>query len=128
MKRTLKVLKIAAVSLALLYLGDYLSVRFQIPNRRELLTSVQIEVYYAVKLKGQKTEFMRADPEMETCVRSLFPQIGYLPCWYVTRHMTKWVEVGQTIVFRRLSAGQSGVPEEIPRTSPANPSAGQTAG
>jgi hypothetical protein len=75
----------------LLYLGDYLSVRFRIPNR-ETLTDVQIEVYYAVGLKGQKTEFMRADPETETCVHSLFPQSGYRPCWYVMRHTTKWID------------------------------------
>jgi hypothetical protein len=93
MSRALKVLKIVAVLLAVAYLGDYLSVRFRIPNR-ELLTTVQIEVYYAVGLKGQKTEYMRADPETVTCVHSLFPQNGCLPCWYVTRHLTKWIEVG----------------------------------
>jgi hypothetical protein len=93
MKSALKVLKIAAASLALLYLSDYLSIRFRIPNR-EPLTTVQIEVYYAIRLKGHKTEYIRADPETDTCVRSLFPQVGCLPCWYVTRHTEKWVDVG----------------------------------
>jgi hypothetical protein len=101
MSRRLNVLKIVAVSLALLYLGDYLSIRFR---KGEPLTSVQIEVYYAVKLKGQKTEFMRADPETETCVHSLFPQIGYRPCWYVTRHMQKWIEIGMRHGTAQLSA------------------------
>jgi hypothetical protein len=99
-RRVVKVLKIVAASLALLYLGDYLSVRFR---HGEVLTSVQIEVYYAIKLKGQKTEFTRADPETETCVRSLFPQMGYRPCWYVTRHLQKWVEIGMR--RSRLAAG-----------------------
>jgi hypothetical protein len=91
MKRALNVLKIVVASLVLLYFGDYLSVRFRIPNR-EPLTDVQIEVFYAVGLKGQKTEFVRGDPETETCVHSMFPQDGYRPCWYVMRHMTKWID------------------------------------
>src|SRR4051794_28378149 len=93
MKAALKVLKLVAVSLALLYLGDYLSLRFRVPSR-EPLESVPIEVYYAIGLKGMKTEYTRADPETETCAHSLFPQEGYRPCWYVMRHTIRWVEIG----------------------------------
>jgi hypothetical protein len=93
MKRLLNSLKIGVGALVLLYVGDYLSVRFRIPNR-EPLTDVSITVYYAVGLKGSKVEYMPGDPETETCVHSLFPQEGYRPCWYVTRHATKWVEIG----------------------------------
>ncbi len=56
--------------------------------------TVQVNVYYAVRLKGKKTEYLRADTETETCANSLFPQIGYLPCWYLNRHRQKWVEIG----------------------------------
>jgi len=93
MRRVLTWLKIAGVSLLLLYLGDYLSLRFRIP-KRDPLETVQIQVYLAIRLKGQKVEYTASDPETETCVHSLFPQQGYLPCWYVTRHNQKWVEVG----------------------------------
>ncbi len=96
MKRFLNGLKVAVAALVLVYLGDYLSVRFHFPSR-DLFTTVQINVYYAVGLKGSKTEYMPADSETETCVHSLFPQAGCRPCWYVTRHTTKWIDVGMLL-------------------------------
>jgi hypothetical protein len=95
MKFALTVLKVVTAAFAILYLGDYLSIRFQFPNHRQTLGTVQIDVYYAVRLKGAKTEYMRADPETETCTYSLLPQIGYRPCWYVARHKQKWIDVGK---------------------------------
>jgi len=81
--------------LILLYAGDYLSVRYGIPKNRDPLGSVDIQVYYAVGLKNSKVEYMRADPETQTCVHSLFPHLGYQPCWYVNRHRRKLIEVGR---------------------------------
>jgi len=86
-------LKVAVLALALLYLGDFLSVRFQIPHR-ELLEPVEVQTFYQVRLKGKKVEYMKADSQTETCVHSLFPQIGYTPCWYLMSHRQKWVEIG----------------------------------
>lgn len=106
-----RALKIVVATLALLYLGDYLSVRYRIPNHREPLTTVQIDVYYAIRLKGHKTEFLRVEPETETCVYSLFPQIGYLPCWYVARHKQKWVEIGQWRKNSKIRNSAPGPPD-----------------
>ena len=88
-------LKIAGLSLFMVYAGDYLSLRYRIPKNRDPLGTVEIEVYYAVGLKNHKVEYMRADPETQTCARSLFPQMGYLPCWYLNRHRRKWIEIGR---------------------------------
>jgi hypothetical protein len=96
-KWVLRVLKILVVVFVLLYAGDYLSLRYQFPHHRETLGTVEVNVYYAVKLKGKKTEFMRADSQEETCTYSLLPQMGYLPCWYVTSHKTKWVNIGEVL-------------------------------
>jgi len=62
--------------------------------RRDALGSMDRQVYYAIGLKNHKTEFERGDVETDTCARSLFPQMGFQPCWYMEKHPTKWVTVG----------------------------------
>ena len=47
---------------------------------------MQINKYYAVPQKNGKTEFEPGEPETQTCVNSIFPHLGYSPCWYVKRH------------------------------------------
>jgi hypothetical protein len=81
-KRTLAALVLA---LAVLYAGDDFSVRFHIPSGRNPFGTVQIKRYYAIPQKNHKTEFYLGDPETQTCVHSLFPHLGYNPCWYVER-------------------------------------------
>ena len=93
-------------SLILLYGGDYVSLRCGIP-RRDPLSTVQIRVDYAVGLKNHKVEYMRADPETQTCAHSLFPQLGYPPCWYVNRHRRKVIEVDRLEMPGSTRAGES---------------------
>lgn len=85
----------AIFALCALYLGDCLSARFRIPHNRNPFGSVQVERYYAVRLKDNKIEYMRADPETDTCVYSIFPQLGYTPCWYLNRHKRKQIDIGR---------------------------------
>lgn len=40
----------------------------------------------AVPLKGNKTEYDFEASEQVFCSRSLFPQGGNTPCWYLRRH------------------------------------------
>lgn len=40
----------------------------------------------AVPLKGNKTEYDFEASEQVVCSRSLFPQGGHTPCWYLRRH------------------------------------------
>jgi hypothetical protein len=77
---------------ALLYVGDYASVRFRIPRSRNPYEVVQVRPYYAVRQKDGKPEFYFLDPENQVCVHSLFPHLGYNPCWYVSRHTQKRVD------------------------------------
>jgi hypothetical protein len=82
----------AAMSLVILYAGDYLSVRFRIPNR-EPLGTVKIQRYYAVRQKDRKVEYYFLDPENQQCVHSLLPHFGCNPCWYVSRHAKKEIDM-----------------------------------
>ena len=87
-----RALLFAVMALAILYTGDYLSVRYRIPNR-EPLGTVQIQRYYAVRQKDRKTEYYFLDPEAQQCVHSLFPHFGSNPCWYVSRHTKKEIDM-----------------------------------
>jgi hypothetical protein len=82
----LRILIVALVSLAIVYLGDGLSVRYRIPKGRQPLGTVTVQRYDAIPEKNGKTEFAFEDPITQTCVHSLFPHMGYLPCWYLGRH------------------------------------------
>lgn len=79
--------------LVVLYTGDYLSLKLRIPSR-DPFGSVEVQRYYAVALKNRKTEFMRAEPAQQTCVRSLLPHYGDTPCWYLERHRRQTIRVG----------------------------------
>jgi hypothetical protein len=51
------------------------------------LTGIALAVVLvAVWLKSGKTEFMLDKPQTQTCVRALFPQLGYKPCWWLAHH------------------------------------------
>jgi hypothetical protein len=85
---------VAVVLLALfVYAGDYLSVRYKIPKDRDPFSTVTIQPYYAIHQKNGKTEYDYAQPESQVCVRALFPHFGYNPCWYVTRHTDKRIDI-----------------------------------
>ena len=80
-----RILFIVLLALAVLYVGDYLSLRCRIPKGRAQFGVVKIQSYYAVGLKSGKTDFMFLGPKNQTCVHSLFPHIGDSPCWYLNR-------------------------------------------
>jgi hypothetical protein len=87
----LRWLIIAAVLLVLTYIGDYVSLAYRIPKRREQFGSIEVEKLLAVPQKDRKTEYIADPPEAEQCVHSLFPQLGLAPCWYLARHAMQQV-------------------------------------
>jgi hypothetical protein len=74
----------------LLYVGDFVFLRL----RSQPTGQVEVHQFYAVRLKGKKVEYMPLDNANETCAHSLFPQMGYRPCWYVERHRIRQIDVG----------------------------------
>jgi hypothetical protein len=87
----LRVLLIAGALLLLLYLGDYVSIVYRIPNGREQFGSVEVQKLLAVPQKDHKTEYIADPPQAQQCVRSLFPRLGLTPCWYLERHAMQQV-------------------------------------
>ncbi len=72
--------------LALVYLGDYAAVRIPIPKGRAAYSTIVVRPYYKVALKSGKSDLYFLDPQNQTCVNSLFPHLGYKPCWYLRKH------------------------------------------
>ena len=78
-------LLIAGLGLVLLYAGDYVSLRYRIPNR-EPFGTVMVQQSYAIPQKDKKVEYVFDPPVPAECVNALFPHFGDPPCWYLNRH------------------------------------------
>ena len=84
--------RIATILVALvivLFFSDYVVVRL----RSEPTGICQVTKLYAVQQKDGKTQYEAGGPENQTCVNSIFPHLGYTPCWYLNRHKTQQVDL-----------------------------------
>ena len=93
-----------------LYGGDYLSARYRIPGNRQTLGSVEVQTFYAVRQKDGRIEYLLGASEVQSCLRSLFPHLGYAPCWYLSRHATKRIEVSRAATGVERSSGARPAP------------------
>ncbi len=57
-------------------------------------STVTVNQFLSVPLKGQKTEYDYLGSAEVSCSISLFPQSGEDPCWYVRRHKDQWDNSG----------------------------------
>jgi hypothetical protein len=73
-----------------LYGGDYLVLRYRMVAHLDGATS-SVTIFYAAPIKGGKVRLFSDQPQVQTCVRSIFPWRGYQPCWYLKRHAIKIV-------------------------------------
>jgi hypothetical protein len=77
-----RILFVAGVSLASIYVGDFLV--FTI--RGKPMDQVNVSRYMAAPLKGNKTALYFESSGPEPCARALFPQAGRSACWRLRRH------------------------------------------
>lgn len=75
------------------YAGDYLLFRYRVAENRQPFGQITVSSYDAVRQKNGKTEFIFNPPEVQTCVRALFPRLGYKPCWYLQRHTEQRTDI-----------------------------------
>jgi hypothetical protein len=85
--------------LAALWLGDYVSVRYRMLHKTaaDPVESIVVHPIYAIPHKDGKDEFDFGDAENVTCVHSLFPHLGYNPCWYVLRESQKPISIAALV-------------------------------
>jgi hypothetical protein len=85
----LRLLLTALLSLAVLlltaYALDYAVFRYRVAVNKGF-GQVTVTSYDAVQQKSGKIVFLFNPPQAQTCVNSLFPRAGYVPCWYLQRH------------------------------------------
>lgn len=94
MKRAILIGAVAMLALLLVtYAGDYFSVRFRIPGGRPQFGQVTRNVLYVIHVKGGKIQYEPGPQENDTCVHSLFPQLGFTPCWYLSGHTDKLIDI-----------------------------------
>ncbi|MFZ3214991.1 MAG: hypothetical protein WA192_02925 [Candidatus Acidiferrales bacterium] len=96
MEGSAKLWKLGAVvtlgAFALLYAGDYAVLHHKMGKNGGADALGSVTSYYATALKDGKMEIFTDQPQVETCVRSLFPHSGYRPCWYASRNTVKAIE------------------------------------
>jgi len=94
LRRIFFVVVLAAMgAVALAYGGDYLVLRVRAATNRNAYGSVTVNHYTAVLQKNGKTTFTFDPPAPWTCVNSLFPHQGWLPCWYLSRHTDQRTDI-----------------------------------
>jgi hypothetical protein len=74
---------------AVIYLGDWAVVKV----RGTPTSQVTIKQYLAIPQKGNKLQYVPADPAIEECVEALFPHGGDRPCWYVHGHTRRQIDM-----------------------------------
>jgi hypothetical protein len=77
---------------------------------------VDVQIMWAIKQKDNRIDYELGDTETRPCVHSLFPQMGYAPCWYLSRHKNQTITVGS---IPRPSA-------DVPQTLNSAGAVGQT--
>jgi hypothetical protein len=76
----------ALAILVLSFLGDW--VVFQLRGRP--IEQILVNRYLATPLKGNNTEVDFEGTMQIPCSRTLYPQSGSQPCWYLRRHPTQF--------------------------------------
>jgi hypothetical protein len=94
----LKRVLLSVVALVLIvYAVDYLQLRYRVWRKLQPYGMVTVQILYAISEKApqgsNKTEYTSGGAQDETCVNSLFPHLGYAPCWYLRRHTEKRVNI-----------------------------------
>ena len=80
----------AFVSMAACFLATY-AVDFLVFHLRGSPTStVTVNRYMGIPLKGQKEEYDYLGPVTVPCAVALFPQDGQDPCWHLRKHPDQW--------------------------------------
>jgi hypothetical protein len=83
-------LRYSALGLCILLLvllaGDYLVLRYRVAAWGLDEATTKLTVFDAAVLKNGRVNIYYNLPQTVTCARSIFPWLGYDPCWYARRH------------------------------------------
>ena len=87
LKITGRALIAAIAAMVVLYGGDYIAAKRGVAkNQSAWIESVKVQPMYIIPHKDSKAEYVFGEPQMVTCLHSIFPHFGYNPCWYVKKN------------------------------------------
>lgn len=93
MRKALPAAVIALCTLLIvLYVGDYAVLRVRMARRGPASVLSTVTIFYAAPLNGGKVSVFYDQPQSQPCVRSIFPQLGAAPCWYLRRHSVQIID------------------------------------
>jgi hypothetical protein len=72
--------------------------------RQSAFSTVPVNQFIAIGLKGNKHEYDYTGTVPETCVRAIFPHASNPPCWWLKRHTNQWENVGALVGDSPVSA------------------------
>ena len=82
----LQVLVVIAVAFVVAYGGDFAVFKL----RGSPQSTVTVNRFVTIPLKGNKQEFDYMGAAQVSCARALFPHAGAPACWWLRRHTTQW--------------------------------------
>jgi hypothetical protein len=89
MRRLASVAQVLMAFLVLLYAADWALLRIRLSHGTAYRV-VAVNQFLASPLKGNKVEYDWTGTVDQNCTRSIFPQAGAEPCWWLERHKTQW--------------------------------------
>lgn len=81
-RRLIRVVVVLVAALVIAYVGDWTIFRL----RGSPKSTVSVNHFLTVPLKGNKEEYDYLGSEDVPCSESLFPQAGLSPCWQLRRN------------------------------------------
>ena len=81
------------VLVGITYCADYALFQYRLSTKHQPFSSVTVEHFDAVAHKDGKAELIFEPPTQQTCVNSLFPHAGDVPCWYLKRHTQQETDI-----------------------------------
>jgi hypothetical protein len=72
--------------LVLVYAVDEALLRHKMANPDRSVAYGTVTSFLGTGTKGGRVEIFTDQPQVETCVHSLFPHDGYRACWYVSKN------------------------------------------
>ena len=85
MRWLLRAVVVLAAAFVVIYGGDFAVFKL----RGSPQSTVTVNRYLSIPLKGNKTEFDYLGSMPVPCSISLFPQAGQAPCWQLRRHVNQ---------------------------------------
>jgi len=91
-----RLLFLSILVLVAAYVVDFLFLRIRMNSNFAGNPLGSVTTYTATTTKSGKLEIFYERPQIEVCTKSLFPQLGHKPCWYLSHSpieiISQWAE------------------------------------